>query len=111
MGLVQQLVERPDGMSNSPVAKQQDKEQSDDEKRHYNIGQLVVILQDVTFRAHEGKAPGGTWHGLIADMAMDAVDGDDHVALFTLCHLMAESYNTGLLAWIGIVEDGLGEEA
>ena len=84
---------------------------ADDEQGKYDVGKAVVACQNVVVGTDNGEAPRGAGNRLIAHETGFSVDGDVHVSLLACRHFMSQRDDVSLLARIGTVEYGVGEQA
>ena len=109
--LVQQQLEWANGHRNRLVGVYTHSRQTQYEQNDHDIGQTVVVFEDIALRTNDGKAPLRIGNGHVAHQRALIVDVDRHVTLFALRHFVAQRYHVRILLRISDVKDGLLEQS
>ena len=88
-GHVQQVHHGAGGLSHYLLRHPQDQHQADEDHQADNVGQQVVVCQDLAVRKYQDQTPVGARYGLESYVAELSVDGGMPRSLFTVGYLVA----------------------
>ena len=107
LGLMGELFQRLHGLSHCLITEQKQHEQSETDHNPDCVEQLVVSLEHIACRTHDGDTPTCTLQRTVEDIGVLSVNDGQHHTAMSGYHGLTEAGDVAPYPWVSIREDGL----